>query len=99
MEVVNAFPEENGLLKFREWVESPDPTILGKLDSRTGSSSRKKGAKFSDSNADGISRTDATMSQYHESQIAPDHVSEVKQNFMDKHVRTVYLFPFCLELL
>lgn len=32
IEVVNAFPEEDGLHKFREWIESPDPTILGKFD-------------------------------------------------------------------
>ncbi|XP_017242123.2 DNA repair protein UVH3 [Daucus carota subsp. sativus] len=32
IEVINAFPEENGLHQFREWVESPDPTILGKAE-------------------------------------------------------------------
>ncbi|XP_054790817.1 DNA repair protein UVH3-like [Prosopis cineraria] len=31
IEVVNAFPEEDGLLKFRQWVESPDPTIFGRF--------------------------------------------------------------------
>jgi DNA excision repair protein ERCC-5 len=25
---VHAFPEEDGLKQFREWVESPDPSIL-----------------------------------------------------------------------
>nr|GMC59385.1 DNA repair protein UVH3 isoform X1 [Ipomoea batatas] len=35
IEVLNAFPEEDGLHKFREWVESPDPTILGKIDGRS----------------------------------------------------------------
>ncbi|XP_078178846.1 5'-3' exonuclease family protein isoform X2 [Carex rostrata] len=28
IEVVHAFPEEDGLKKFRDWVESPDPGIL-----------------------------------------------------------------------
>ncbi|PKI34348.1 hypothetical protein CRG98_045264 [Punica granatum] len=30
IEVLNAFPEEDGLQKFREWIESPDASILGK---------------------------------------------------------------------
>ncbi|MED6197134.1 DNA repair protein uvh3 [Stylosanthes scabra] len=45
IEVVNAFPEEDGLLKFRQRVESPDPTILGKLNTKSGSNTRKKGSK------------------------------------------------------
>ncbi|RAL46874.1 hypothetical protein DM860_005153 [Cuscuta australis] len=39
IEVVNAFPGEDGLRKFREWVESPDPTILNKVDVQGGYSS------------------------------------------------------------
>ncbi|CAH9092387.1 unnamed protein product [Cuscuta epithymum] len=39
IEVLNAFPEKDGLRKFREWVESPDPTILGKVDVQAGCSS------------------------------------------------------------
>ncbi|KAM7280360.1 hypothetical protein ACFE04_007494 [Oxalis oulophora] len=35
IEVLNAFPEEDGFCKFREWIESPDPTILGTLGSST----------------------------------------------------------------
>ncbi|KAL0350979.1 UNVERIFIED_CONTAM: DNA repair protein UVH3 [Sesamum radiatum] len=45
IEVVNAFPEKDGLREFREWIESPDPTILGKLDVEAGGSSRRKGSK------------------------------------------------------
>ena len=36
IEVVIAFLEENGLQKFRDWIESPDPAILGKFDVQTG---------------------------------------------------------------
>ncbi|GFZ19459.1 5'-3' exonuclease family protein [Actinidia rufa] len=43
-----AFHEEDGLRKFWEWIESPYPTILGKFDMKTGSSSRKRGSKLSD---------------------------------------------------
>ncbi|CAH9090713.1 unnamed protein product [Cuscuta europaea] len=39
IEVLNAFLEKDGLRKFREWVESPDPTILGKVDVQAGCSS------------------------------------------------------------
>ncbi|CAL9082753.1 unnamed protein product [Musa acuminata var. zebrina] len=31
IEVIQAFSEEDGRQKFRQWVESPDPAILGKL--------------------------------------------------------------------
>ncbi|KAL0377459.1 UNVERIFIED_CONTAM: DNA repair protein UVH3 [Sesamum radiatum] len=48
IEVVNAFPEKDGLREFREWIESPDPTILGKLDVEAGGSSRRKGSKGSE---------------------------------------------------
>ena len=59
IEVVNAFPEEDGLSKFREWIESPDPTILGKFDVQTGSSSKKN---ESNSNVEGLSASDQTVS-------------------------------------
>ncbi|XP_068642422.1 DNA repair protein UVH3 isoform X2 [Aristolochia californica] len=42
IEVVNAFPEEEGLQKFKEWIESPDPAILGKLSSNLGGNSKQK---------------------------------------------------------
>ncbi|KAJ0841127.1 putative exodeoxyribonuclease I [Helianthus annuus] len=47
VEVINAFPEEDGLHKFREWIESPDPSILGKVDSKEGSNTRKRGSNAS----------------------------------------------------
>ncbi|KAK9061726.1 hypothetical protein SSX86_018909 [Deinandra increscens subsp. villosa] len=47
VEVINAFPEEDGLHKFREWIESPDPSILGKVDHKEGSNTRKRGSNAS----------------------------------------------------
>ncbi|KAI3793957.1 hypothetical protein L1987_36580 [Smallanthus sonchifolius] len=44
VEVINAFPEEDGLHKFREWIESPDLNILGKVDPKEGSNTRKRGS-------------------------------------------------------
>ncbi|GMP29190.1 hypothetical protein CsSME_00004405 [Camellia sinensis var. sinensis] len=86
IEVVNAFPEEDGLSKFREWIESPDPTILGTFDVKPGSSSRKRGSKVSDSDVDcsnsnleGLSASDQTVSQ------SMDYIDNTKQVFMDKH--------------
>ncbi|EPS64890.1 hypothetical protein M569_09888, partial [Genlisea aurea] len=40
IEVVNAFPDKEGLREFRQWIESPDPSILG--------NPKKKGSKGSE---------------------------------------------------
>lgn len=48
IEVVNAFHGKDGLREFREWIESPDPSILGKLDAEAGGNSRKEGSKDTD---------------------------------------------------
>ncbi|KAH9604584.1 hypothetical protein KSS87_003600 [Heliosperma pusillum] len=45
IEVVNAFPEDDGLHSFREWVDSPDPNILGKGGLQIGESAKKNGSK------------------------------------------------------
>ncbi|XAR51839.1 Exodeoxyribonuclease I [Bertholletia excelsa] len=78
IEVVNAFSEEDGLRKFREWIESPDPTILGTLDVHIGS--RRRGSKGgSGSNKEDLSapgQTDAPSMHC---------IDEKKQIFMDKH--------------
>ncbi|XP_057482418.1 DNA repair protein UVH3 isoform X2 [Actinidia eriantha] len=86
VEVVNAFPEEDGLRKFREWIESPDPTILGKFDVKTGSSSRKRGSKVSDndvscsnSTMEGLAASDQTVFQ------TMDDIQKTKLIFVDKH--------------
>uniref|UniRef100_A0A5B6YV96 Putative DNA repair protein UVH3 isoform X1 n=1 Tax=Davidia involucrata TaxID=16924 RepID=A0A5B6YV96_DAVIN len=86
IEVVNAFPEQDGLQKFREWIESPDPTILGKFNVQTGSSSRKRGSKVSNdvvgcsnSDVEGLSTADQDVSE------SVDYIQNIKQIFMDKH--------------
>ncbi|KAG2261328.1 hypothetical protein Bca52824_068407 [Brassica carinata] len=71
IEVVTAFPEDDGLQKFREWVESPDPTILGKTDAKAGSSVKKRGSGSAD-----IEST---------SGVSADDTEEIKKIFMDKH--------------
>ncbi|KAH6774456.1 5'-3' exonuclease family protein [Perilla frutescens var. frutescens] len=48
IEVVNAFHGKEGLREFREWIESPDPSILGKLDVEAGGNSRKNGSEDTD---------------------------------------------------
>ncbi|OMP10663.1 Drug/metabolite transporter [Corchorus olitorius] len=93
IEVVNAFPEEDGLHKFREWVESPDPTILGKLNVQEGSSGRKRGSKSSEkdnntaeaSDNGGVSSLDEKISQADKIKHSTDCNDDVKQVFMDKH--------------
>ena len=91
IEVVNAFPEDDGLLKFRQWVESPDPTILGRFDAKGGSSSRKRGSKAEGSigclNSNIEKPTsDQSISQAQEEKDSSDDTQETKQIFMDKHV-------------
>ncbi|XP_034207461.1 DNA repair protein UVH3 isoform X2 [Prunus dulcis] len=91
IEVVNAFPEEDGLHKFRDWIESPDPTILGKFDGETGSSAKKRGSKFGDkdinsqSNKEEVSAFDQNNCPGQEHKQSADLIEEIKQTFMDKH--------------
>ncbi|KAG1331724.1 DNA repair protein UVH3 [Cocos nucifera] len=91
IEVVHAFPEEDGLKKFREWIESPDPAILEKLDSHTGGSSRKRSSKASKDNADGmrknveLSTIEETVSGSHDDQPSVSGTQDIKDVFMSKH--------------
>ncbi|KAF5183514.1 Flap endonuclease [Thalictrum thalictroides] len=91
IEVVNAFPEEDGLQKFREWLESPDPTIFGKLVTQTGHDSRKKGSNVSNSDADCSKTVDddpaacGVVSEGHDNELSVDDIQKTKQIFMDKH--------------
>ncbi|MED6199328.1 hypothetical protein PIB30_074944 [Stylosanthes scabra] len=77
IEVVNAFPEEDGLLKFRKWVESPDPTILGNLNTKSGSNTKKKGSKEP--------LSDQIISDSKELEGLLDYDQEIKQTFFEKH--------------
>ncbi|XP_043723795.1 DNA repair protein UVH3 isoform X2 [Telopea speciosissima] len=91
IEVARAFPEEDGLQKFREWLESPDPSILGKLDVHTGSTPRKRSSKVNNNNLDslrdsvGRSASDGSVSQSHDNNQSMDDIHTIKQIFMDKH--------------
>uniref|UniRef100_A0A803QLX4 DNA repair protein UVH3 n=1 Tax=Cannabis sativa TaxID=3483 RepID=A0A803QLX4_CANSA len=90
IEVVNAFPEEDGLQKFRDWIESPDPTILGKFDDEKDSIAKKKGLKIgnnvknSKSKMEEASASHENISEDQEQQSA-DHTQDIKKIFMDKH--------------
>ncbi|XP_075493935.1 DNA repair protein UVH3-like [Primulina tabacum] len=77
MEVVNAFPEKTGLHEFREWIESPDPTILGNFDGQSGKS-KGKGSKDHDT------LKSCSSSNADERSCDQDH-KMMKQTFMDKH--------------
>uniref|UniRef100_A0A2N9I1V5 DNA repair protein UVH3 n=1 Tax=Fagus sylvatica TaxID=28930 RepID=A0A2N9I1V5_FAGSY len=91
IEVVNAFPEEDGLHIFREWIESPDPTILKKFDAETGSSAKKRGPKVGDglncskSNINEVSASDQNISQAQEQKQFVTDMQDIKQIFMNKH--------------
>jgi DNA excision repair protein ERCC-5 len=89
IEVVNAFPEEDGLQKFREWIESPDPAILGKFDMETSGSSkrRKPGANESCEKGNGMQPECVEGPDDNQSSNEKQHVKEV---FMSKHVSMFY---------
>uniref|UniRef100_A0A1J3ENI3 DNA repair protein UVH3 n=2 Tax=Noccaea caerulescens TaxID=107243 RepID=A0A1J3ENI3_NOCCA len=72
IEVVTAYPEEDGLQKFREWVESPDPTILGTPDAKKGLNVKKRGSGSVDDKGSS-------------SGVPMDDTEEIKRIFMDKH--------------
>ena len=103
IEVVNAFPEEDGLHVFREWIESPDPTILKKFDAETGSSAKKRGPKVGDglncskSNINEVSASDQNISQAQEQKQFVTDMQDIKQIFMNKHV--IVMFPPCLIII
>ncbi|XP_041008428.1 DNA repair protein UVH3 isoform X3 [Juglans microcarpa x Juglans regia] len=92
IEVVNAFPEKDGLHKFREWIESPDPTILKKFDAETGSTVKKRGPKVIDNglkcskrNLEEVSGSDLNILEGQEQQQSVTSMHDIKQIFMDKH--------------
>ncbi|MQL76249.1 hypothetical protein Taro_008629 [Colocasia esculenta] len=80
IEVVHAFSEEDGLKKFREWVESPDPAILGKLYPHIGGGAKKRSSK-PDNGEDTLS-IGTKKNDVHSSS---DSILDVKRTFMDKH--------------
>ncbi|CAK7328204.1 unnamed protein product [Dovyalis caffra] len=92
IEVVTAFPEEDGLKKFREWIESPDPAILGNFDVQTGLGARKRDSKVGDSEVDGtgndmegMTPSGLNVPQGHEEKQSADNAQVIKRVFMDKH--------------
>ncbi|XP_022989203.1 DNA repair protein UVH3 isoform X3 [Cucurbita maxima] len=86
VEVMNAFSEEDGLHKFKEWIESPDPSILGTLGAKTGLSARKRGQKASENDAtcSNSSVRDGSASEENIDKDLKENI-DVKQNFMVKH--------------
>uniref|UniRef100_A0A0E0KA92 DNA repair protein UVH3 n=1 Tax=Oryza punctata TaxID=4537 RepID=A0A0E0KA92_ORYPU len=84
IEVAHAFPEEDGLQKFREWVESPDPTLLGKLGMESGSSSKKKKSGRNHSDGKGNSLEPECTKGSDDSQ-SSNETQRIKEIFMSKH--------------
>ncbi|KAM3315089.1 hypothetical protein ACQJBY_033693 [Aegilops geniculata] len=84
IEVVNAFPEEDGLQQFREWIESPDPAILGKFDVETSGSSkrRKSGGNESCEKGNSLEPECVEGSDNNQSSNETQHIKEV---FMSNH--------------
>lgn len=100
IEVVTAFPENDGLQKFREWIESPDPTIFGKLDVNSGSNVRKRGPKGFDNDGNCAASCGERVSEFEnssqaeESEQSVDHSKNIKKTFMNKHVTRIILLLY-----
>jgi DNA excision repair protein ERCC-5 len=94
IEVVHAFPKEDGLQKFKEWIESPDPSIFGKVHVETSGRSKKRklGGNDSDGKGKGLEPECIQGSDDKQSSNEAEHVKEI---FMSKHVS---MFS-CRELL
>ncbi|KQK23032.1 DNA repair protein UVH3 isoform X1 [Brachypodium distachyon] len=84
IEVVHAFSEEDGLQKFREWIESPDPAILGKLEKETsdGSTRRKSGGNESSEKGNSLEPECVEGSDGKHSSNETEHIKKI---FMNKH--------------
>ncbi|RLN17931.1 DNA repair protein UVH3 isoform X1 [Panicum miliaceum] len=83
IEVVHAFPEEDGLQKFKEWIESPDPSIFGQLHMETSSKSKKRkpGGNDSDGNVKGLEPECDQGSD----DLSSNETERIKEIFMSKH--------------
>ncbi|KAL6867323.1 hypothetical protein ACP4OV_015347 [Aristida adscensionis] len=84
IEVVHAFPEEDGLQMFKEWIESPDPSILGKFEMGSGSSSKKRkpGGKASNGKGKGL---ESECIQGSDDKQSSNETECIKEIFMSKH--------------
>ncbi|XP_078435659.1 5'-3' exonuclease family protein [Wolffia australiana] len=73
IEVVHAFPEEDGLKEFREWVESPDPSLFEKLRPHIGNKVGRRSSKSNNGDADEYASD------------PDDDLPETKRTFMERH--------------
>ncbi|CAN6321023.1 unnamed protein product [Urochloa humidicola] len=83
IEVVHAFPEEDGLQKFKEWFESPDPSIFGQLHMETSSKSKKRKPDGNDSDGKG-KRLEPECDQGSDD-LSSNETERIKKIFMSKH--------------
>lgn len=83
IEVVRAFPEEDGLQKFREWVLSPDLSILEKFNPQTGSNPQKKSLKSG--NKENDTRLPSSDEILRNDETSDDNNLHAKEIFMENH--------------
>lgn len=88
IEVVHAFPEEDGLQKFKEWIESPDPAIFGQLHMETSSKSKKR--KFGGIGLDGKGKGLEPECDQGSDDLCSNETDRIKEIFMSKHVRMFF---------
>ncbi|KAH9314682.1 hypothetical protein KI387_023309, partial [Taxus chinensis] len=90
IEVVRTFHEDDGLKKFKEWVDSPDPSLLDKVHAHEGKGSRKR-SKSNKKTEHAVEEKEEGVIQDESAQTAQeDELSEdrdlaLKKIFMAKH--------------
>ncbi|KAF8718001.1 hypothetical protein HU200_025467 [Digitaria exilis] len=83
IEVVHAFPEEDGLQKFKEWIESPDPAIFGQLHMETSSKSKRR--KFGGNGLDGKGKCLEPECDQGSDDLCSNETDRIKEIFISKH--------------
>ncbi|OEL19728.1 DNA repair protein UVH3 [Dichanthelium oligosanthes] len=83
IEVVHAFPEEDGLQKFKEWIESPDPSIFGQLHMEASSKSKKRKPGGNDS--DGKGKGLEPECNQGSDDLSSNETERIKEIFMSTH--------------
>ncbi|KAJ7552401.1 hypothetical protein O6H91_06G054200 [Diphasiastrum complanatum] len=92
IEVVNAFAGEDGLRLFKEWLDAPDPSLLGKFQPNAGKRGRSKKQNADLSDLKGAREGSPADLRKHDDldrQIGDmDDIQRRRQIFMEKH-RTI----------